>query len=112
MGAFFIASLCVIGLPPFGGFWSKWFLGLGTLEAHQAGMLVVILASSLLSVAYLLPIPVRAFFGTGAADLTESGIREAPAACVGALLVTALGCLLLFFYPDPAYRLLERIFSG
>jgi multicomponent Na+:H+ antiporter subunit D len=106
MGAFFVASLCVIGLPPLGGFWSKWFLGLATLEASQTGMLVVILAGSLLSAAYLLPIPVRAFFSGGA---TDESIREAPAACVGALLITALGCLLLFVYPEPVYRLLEQI---
>jgi multicomponent Na+:H+ antiporter subunit D len=111
MGAFFIASLCVIGLPPSGGFWSKWYLGLATLEAHQAAMLAVLLAGSLLSVAYLLPIPVRAFFSTGTAGAAEEGFREAPAACVGALLITALGCLLLFVWPEPAYRLLEHIFT-
>ena len=32
MTAFFIASLSIIGLPPLGGFWSKWFLALGTLD--------------------------------------------------------------------------------
>ena len=32
-GAFFIGALSIIGLPPAGGSWSKWFLGMGTLEA-------------------------------------------------------------------------------
>ncbi len=28
-GAFFVGSLSVIGLPPAGGSWSKWYLALG-----------------------------------------------------------------------------------
>jgi multicomponent Na+:H+ antiporter subunit D len=62
MTAFFIGSLSIIGLPPFGGAWSKWFLGLGAVGAHQVVFLLVLMASSLLSVAYLMPIVGRAFF--------------------------------------------------
>ena len=38
-GAFFMGALSIIGLPPAGGAWSKWFLGLGTLEAGELGLL-------------------------------------------------------------------------
>jgi multicomponent Na+:H+ antiporter subunit D len=62
MFAFLIGSLSVIGLPPTGGFISKWFLVLGTLEAQQPTMLFVLLGSSLLNAAYFLPIVYRAFF--------------------------------------------------
>ena len=61
MGAFLIASLSIVGLPLFGGMWSKWYLALGTIEAGRYAVLAVLMLSSLLSVAYLLPIPVRAF---------------------------------------------------
>ncbi len=37
-GAFFVGSLSIIGVPPAGGAWSKWFLGMGTLEAGQIGL--------------------------------------------------------------------------
>ena len=37
--AFFLGSLSIIGMPPLGGFWSKWFLGLATLDADQLAML-------------------------------------------------------------------------
>ncbi|MGB5307255.1 MAG: proton-conducting transporter membrane subunit, partial [Gammaproteobacteria bacterium] len=47
MAAFFIASLSIIGLPPLGGFWSKWYLALGTLDAHQLSMLGVLIAGSM-----------------------------------------------------------------
>jgi multicomponent Na+:H+ antiporter subunit D len=109
MGAFFVASLSIIGLPPLGGFWSKWFLALGTLDTQQYLMLGVLLAGSMLNVAYLLPIPMRAFFSREQGDPGDTGIQEAPPACVAALLVTTAACVLLFFFPDPVYRLLQLL---
>ncbi len=109
MTAFFIASLSIIGLPPTGGLWSKWYLALGTLEAGQISLLVVLMVSSLLNVAYLLPIPIRAFFNPPDEAEPAQGINEAPLTCVGALLVTAAGCVALFIYPEPLYQLLSLI---
>jgi multicomponent Na+:H+ antiporter subunit D len=109
MGAFFIASLSIIGLPPLGGFWSKWFLAQGTLDTGQRVMLGVLLASSLLNAAYLLPIPMRAFFSTPKQPLAATGLREAPPACVAALLLTTVACVLLFLAPAPVYRLLQLV---
>ena len=66
--------------------------------------------SSLLSVAYLMPIVARAFFVTPAsAPSGPSPIREAPAFCVVPLCLTALGCLVLFFCAEEIYRLLAPI---
>jgi multicomponent Na+:H+ antiporter subunit D len=104
-GAFLIASLSIIGLPPFGGMWSKWYLGMGTVESGQWLLLAVLLVSSLLNIAYLLPIPVKAFFGKTSDGTTPSRTREAPASCLIAMIITSLACLLLFFYPDPFYEL-------
>lgn len=112
MGAFFIGSLSIIGLPPMGGLWSKWYLALGTLEAGHAGLLAVLVVSSLLNIAYLLPIPVRAFFAASDGDPPARGIKEAPLACVIALSISALGCLVLFVYPEPFYRLMSLMVSG
>lgn len=109
MAAFFIASLSIIGLPPLGGFWSKWFLALGTLDAQQLVMLCVLLAGSLLNIAYLLPIPMRAFFSREREDPASSGTRKTPPACVAALLLTAVACVLLFFAPEPVYRLMQLL---
>jgi multicomponent Na+:H+ antiporter subunit D len=112
MAAFFIASLSIIGLPPLGGFWSKWYLALGTLDAQQLTMLGVLIAGSMLNVAYLLPIPMRAFFNQAAADTANTGVQEAPPACLAALLVTVAACVLLFFIPEPVYRLLQLLFES
>nr|WP_198151642.1 proton-conducting transporter membrane subunit [Kibdelosporangium sp. MJ126-NF4]CEL17513.1 NADH-ubiquinone oxidoreductase chain L [Kibdelosporangium sp. MJ126-NF4]CTQ91260.1 NADH-ubiquinone oxidoreductase chain L (EC 1.6.5.3) [Kibdelosporangium sp. MJ126-NF4] len=92
--AFLIASISIIGLPPLGGMWSKWLLLLGTIEAEQAVMTVVLLVGSLLSVAYLIPIPVRAFFRPPPMPPTHG---EAAPALVGPLILTAIISIALFF---------------
>lgn len=113
MIAFLIGSLSIIGLPPMGGAWSKWYLFLGALEADQLIFVIVLMVSSLLNIAYLLPIPVRAFFSKAADDDGHGGgIHEAPFWCVAPLVLTALGCLILFFYAGPVLRLLAPMVPG
>lgn len=99
MTAFFIGSLSVIGLPPTGGFFSKWYLALGTLQADQLPMLIVLLISSLLNAAYFLPIVYKAFFCTAKESMFDNQIQEAPIWCVAPLVITAVGSVILFFYP-------------
>ncbi len=111
MTAFFVASLSVIGLPPLAGLWSKWYLALGTLQADEIMLLGVLMISSLLNVAYLLPIPIRAFFSRPADGETISSLREAPLPSVVALLVTAALCVALFFTAEPLFRLAEGILT-
>ena len=105
MIAFLVGSLSVIGLPPTGGFISKWFLVLGTLEADQRIMLVVLLGSSLLNAAYFLPVVYRAFFCTPEESLFEARVQEAPLWCVVPLVFTAIGSIVLFFFPQPFFNL-------
>ncbi|HID81581.1 MAG TPA: monovalent cation/H+ antiporter subunit D family protein [Chromatiales bacterium] len=110
--AFLIGTLSIIGLPPFGGMWSKWYLGLGIVETGQLLLLGVLMFSSLLNIAYLLPIPIRAFFGKpdGGEHYTE--IKEAPKTILLAMIITSTTCVLLFFYPDPFYQLATLAAGG
>jgi len=52
MMAFTIASLSMVGLPPLAGFFSKWYLVLGTIENSRWLYLAIILISSLLNAVY------------------------------------------------------------
>ena len=61
MGAFALASLGLAGLPPMGGFVSKWYLVLGGADAGQLVFAGVMLFSGLLTAGYLFPIVFRAF---------------------------------------------------
>ena len=111
MVAFTVASLCIIGLPPLGGAWSKWYLALATVDTGEWMLLGMLLLSSLLSIAYLLVVPLRAFFpAAGEGEEGEgSSIREAPPACLAAIVVTATGCVVLFLYPDPFFALVNQV---
>ncbi len=112
MIAFLIGSMSIIGLPPMGGMWSKWFLVVGTLEAEYYIPLLVLLISSLLNVAYLMPIAVRGFFSEPEEMSLENraaGIKEAPLPCLIAMAITSVGCVVLFFFPEPVYELMQSI---
>lgn len=103
--AFTIGSLSIIGLPPFGGMWSKWYLALGTVQTEQWILLAILMSSSLLNIAYLLPISIRAFFAKPKEGLVYTEVKEAPLSMLIAMGFTALACIALFFYPDPFYNL-------
>jgi multicomponent Na+:H+ antiporter subunit D len=105
-GAFFLGALSIIGLPPAGGAWSKWFLGLGTLEAGELGLLAVLMVSSLLTLVYLLEVPVKAFFLPPEGEASKPGIKEAPLPSLIALVITAVASIGLFLYPKVVYDLM------
>ncbi|MFC1748085.1 monovalent cation/H+ antiporter subunit D family protein [Pseudomonadota bacterium] len=110
--AFFIGTLSIIGLPPFGGMWSKWYLGLGAAETGQLLLLAVLMISSLLNIIYLLPIPIRAFFSKPEGGKHYTEIAEAPKPMLLAMIITSSACVVLFFYPDPFYRLASLAAGG
>ncbi len=62
MAAFSVAALGMIGLPPLVGFISKWYLGLGGVEAGESWVLAVLVVSGMLNGAYFLPILYAAWF--------------------------------------------------
>lgn len=109
MAAFFIASLSIIGIPPTGGTWSKWFLLMGTLETEQFILMAVLMISSLLNIAYLLPLPIRAFFPDKEISSNHTTVKEAPLPSLIALCITTAGCVMLFVYPQPLYELSAAI---
>lgn len=125
--AWFVASLCVIGMPLTGGFWSKWYLARGTLEAGEPLLLAVVLVGSLLAMGYLLPPVIRAFYspaadappgaehgtaslghvaGTDQLAAATAGRLEAPWPSLAAVTVTSALSVLLFL---AAPRILETL---
>ncbi len=79
MAAFTVASLAMIGTPPLSGFVSKWYLGMGIVEAGQPLYLIVLLLGALLAAGYLLPIVYSAYFKRPAVSETTApgGASEA-----------------------------------
>lgn len=110
--AFFLGALCVIGVPPMGGIWSKWYLFSGAYDAGQVLVVAAFVLSTLLNIAYLVPPVVRAFLLPAADGDERPGLREAPAMCVMPLCFTALACVAMFFLAEPLSQWLAGMFGG
>ncbi len=96
--AFTVGALGMIGIPPIAGFVSKWYLGLGGVEAGQHWVLLVLASSTLLNAAYFLPILYRAWFRPPPAAWPKEHHFHTRFETMGALLwppvITAVFCLL------------------
>ena len=62
MAAFTVAALSLVGVPPMAGFFSKWYLLRGALEADAPSFAAVILVSSLLSAVYFFRVVEQIYF--------------------------------------------------
>lgn len=76
-----IVSLGLIGIPPFGGFASKWYLCIGALDADIPVFSwlgpVILLVSALLTAGYLLPLTINGFLpGKDFESLAEKSSDE------------------------------------
>ena len=69
MWCFTICAISLVGIPPLGGFISKWYIAEGAIVSPMPVPVftwlvpTILLISALLSAGYLLPPAVRAFFG-------------------------------------------------
>jgi multicomponent Na+:H+ antiporter subunit D len=99
-GAFAIASLSMIGAPPVGGFITKWNLLVGSVQAHQLGILIILITSTMLNAAYFAPITYKAFFGTRPAGEPYTGIKEAPLAMLIPILIACAISVILGIFPN------------
>lgn len=101
MGAFTLAALAMIGIPPLNGFLSKWTLSLGALEAGAPYYVVVLLISSLLNGLYYLPIIIAAFFGGeehGEGEIFN--VSEASYKMIIPVAILSIGCLAFGLMPN------------
>lgn len=109
-GAFTVGAVAIIGLPPTGGFLSKWLIVSGCLKAGMPILAIIVLASSFLKAwaffriifrAYLLPVP----------DGEHHPATDASMLMRFPLTLTALGSIVLFFFPGPFLHLAQNFAS-
>ena len=97
MICFTMASLAMIGIPPFTGFLSKWLLGLGALEVGYPIYAILLLVSSLLNSVYYLPIIINAFFKKSTEDF--SNVKEISRMMLIPIIVLAIGTVIFDLLP-------------
>lgn len=107
--AFAVGSLSIIGAPLLGGFWIKWHLLSAAATPYHGLLLAVLLAAALLSLAYLAPILIRAFFLPPPQESPPKETREAPFLCALPPCVSALLCILAFFCAESLWNFLAPI---
>lgn len=103
-----IFALSLTGIPPTGGFVSKWYLAEGALQSGIPVFSwlgpVVLLVSALLTAGYLLPVTIKGFFpGEEAASLDLTG-KEPSLFMRIPLLVLAALALFLGILPNALIR--------
>lgn len=100
MGAFALAAACMVGIPPFNAFISKWHLGFALLEGPQPLLAGVLVISSVLNALYYFPIVINAFFtGPGPPGVEHDSGKGLPAGMLWTTALLALLCLGLAYWP-------------
>lgn len=91
--AFTVAALAMVGLPPTNGFFSKWYIVLGSVQAGAGVLGVVVVASSLLTAGYMFRLIERVWAAPAPVEASEGPLlTRLPALVLGvAILVLGLG---------------------
>ena len=96
--SFLVCGLSVMGLPPFGGFFSKFMVITGAITSQQPWIALVFLLGTLMTIAYLMRAFVMVFLGKPKIEAKE-GSKSMIASVVG-FAVLSLAAGLLIFYPS------------
>ena len=94
MGAFTVAALAMVGVPPTCGFFSKWYLILGSIDAGNWVFVAVIAASSLLTAVYFFRVIEKVYAHPPARE-GVTGTIEPPPRILVPILILASGILIL-----------------
>lgn len=102
--AFAIAAISMIGLPPTAGFFSKWYLALGSIEQGRWIFLAALLISSLLNAVYFFRILEKMYIRPQTSEMLEAQnqgsppeweTREPPFSMLAPTLILAVSLLVL-----------------
>lgn len=115
MWCYTIVSLGLIGIPPTGGYVSKWYLAMGSLSAaipifSWLGP-VILLISALLTAGYLLPLTIRGFLPGADYDYTNLHKREPSLFMTIPVLIMTLLSVLIGLFPVPFIDRLTQLIS-
>ncbi|MFC3478664.1 monovalent cation/H+ antiporter subunit D family protein [Halobacterium litoreum] len=79
-GVFGVLAVAMVGVPPTVGFAGKWYVAVGAAESGSWALLAVIVASTVLTLAYFARLVERMFFREPSTDLDAETERETASA--------------------------------
>ena len=113
---FTLGALSLVGIPPFAGFFSKWYLANGALASQMPvfGWLgpVILLLSALLTAGYLFPISVQGFLPGKSYDKNPGKNCEAEAKMTVPMIILAVSALLLGVFSSGIIEAVTKIAEG
>ena len=113
MWCFTLASLSLIGIPPTGGYFSKWYLATGALSGGFGflGYLgaATLLVSALLTAGYVLPIIQEGFFPGKDFDYKGLEKKEPSKLMTVPLIILSVAVLGLGIIPTPLTAAIDQI---
>lgn len=103
MWCFTLASLALVGVPPLGGFISKYYLGLGGLGFSHYSLgffgVVTLIISAILTGGYLIPIIRDSFFPGATFDYSTVKILEPGAYAMVPIIIMVIAVAFLGIFP-------------
>jgi multicomponent Na+:H+ antiporter subunit D len=103
MALFSLVSLGLIGIPPTGGFISKWYIASGAMDLPSVFAFigpVILLISAILTAAYLLTITIQGFFPGKDFDTSELTPVTSTVLMWGPMLLLTLLVVIGGMFPD------------
>jgi multicomponent Na+:H+ antiporter subunit D len=103
-GSLIVVALGMIGLPPTGGFFGKWYIILGALDSSDYISVAAVVLSTLLTLAYF----VKLFEGIFRQTSTQSDVQfeEVPFSSKLCLGITSAAIMILGIFSAPIVQLL------
>lgn len=112
MAAFFMIALSMTGIPPFGGFFSKWYILTGAVQSGNLIFAALIIFSSLLTALYFFKVIEQAFFQK-AKKAETIVIEEASFPLVFSAGLSAVSLLVLGIFASPIFNwIMKAVLPG
>jgi proton-translocating NADH-quinone oxidoreductase chain M len=106
--AFFLCALSVMGVPPLGGFFSKYMVISGAIQGGQTALALVFVAGAVLTILYLLRVFNAVFLGERLSEARE-GSRLMVACVVLLALLSLVGGLAISPCADFAQKVVAQM---